>query len=202
MAKRTHCPAGHPYSGDNLRVYPSGMRRCLACEKTKHLRLKTSLERFEDKFIPEPNSGCWLWTASVWNRYGQFGVANKSHRAHRVSWQLYRGPIPAGLCVLHKCDVPTCVNPNHLFLGTQTDNVADMMKKGRHVSGNAGNHGNHARGERAGQTRLTESSVRSMRTEFNAGFKNGAALARKYEISESQARRVISGESWAWLNGH
>lgn len=80
---------------------------------------------------PEPMSGCWLWIGvdDGDTGYGRFGP--RQHQAHRVSWLLYRGPIPAGLFVLHRCDVPRCVNPTHLFLGTQTDNVRDCIAKGR-----------------------------------------------------------------------
>ena len=92
--------------------------------------------RFEDKYSLEEISGCWLWTASLDNHgYGQFCFNRKPVKAHRVSWELHRGPIPKGLCVLHKCDVRTCINPAHLFVGTRADNVADMIAKGRGNSG-------------------------------------------------------------------
>lgn len=91
-----------------------------------------ALNRFESKFIPEPNTGCWLWTAtSVKYGYGTFHWRGKDRYAHRVSWELYRGTWPSTLCVLHKCDTPACVNPEHLFLGSRTDNNADCVSKGR-----------------------------------------------------------------------
>lgn len=105
-----------------------------------NLKLRRPLfERFNEKWIPEPNSGCWLWTASTnpISGYGVIGVSSeKTKPAHRVSWELYRGPIPAGVghhgtCVLHKCDNRACVNPDHLFLGSNKDNVHDCMRKGR-----------------------------------------------------------------------
>lgn len=97
---------------------------------------QTTLARFEAKFIPEPNSGCWLWTAfCFWDGYGCFRAAGRLERAHRVAWTLYVGPISDDLCVLHRCDVPSCVNPAHLFLGTKADNAADRDAKGRHKSG-------------------------------------------------------------------
>ena len=93
-------------------------------------------QRFLAKVHHEPNSGCWLWGASLDGKgYGQFqmGTKNKQKlvRAHRVSWELEREPIPDGLHVLHKCDIRPCVNPDHLFLGTQKDNLVDMAQKGR-----------------------------------------------------------------------
>lgn len=94
---------------------------------------KDLASRFEEMFIPEPNSGCWLWFgATVPDGYGSFGIAtNKTEKAHRVSWKLHKGPIPPDKHVLHTCDNRCCVNPDHLWLGTNEDNVADRVLKGR-----------------------------------------------------------------------
>ena len=84
------------------------------------------MERFNDKYIPEPNSGCWLWTANTnQDGYGFFWLNGRNESAHRVSWLLHRGPIPDGLCALRRCDNPCCVKPGHLFLGTTSDNATD-----------------------------------------------------------------------------
>ena len=95
-------------------------------------------DRFHEKFIPEPNSGCWLWVGSRGSRdYGQiwFNGIERYKSAHRVSWILFKGKIPDGLCVLHHCDVEACVNPDHLFLGTNADNKHDSIRKGRNCYG-------------------------------------------------------------------
>lgn len=93
-------------------------------------------ERFDAAYIPEPNSGCWLWLRVLNKKddgYGTLRLNGICQSAHRVSWVLHRGTIPEGLWVLHRCDVPSCVNPDHLFLGTHQDNVDDKMRKGRHA---------------------------------------------------------------------
>lgn len=92
---------------------------------------KPALVRFNRKWTPEPNTGCWLWTKGTHKYgYGFFKYAGDV-TAHRAGYRLYRGPIPEGMHVLHRCDVPQCVNPDHLFLGTQVDNNKDCAQKGR-----------------------------------------------------------------------
>jgi hypothetical protein len=109
------------------------------------------LERFMDKVSPEPNSGCWLWMAAVSsNGYGHFSTGKKARPepAHRVAYKLFCGEIPEGQIVRHKCDVPSCVNPDHLLVGTHKDNSRDSHNRGR-----------AALGPRHGNTRLTADQV-------------------------------------------
>ena len=92
----------------------------------------TLQEKFEQKVERIPFSNCWIWKAWINEHgYGRMRVKNNLVLAHRVSWEIHKTSIPKGLCVLHHCDVPSCVNPDHLFLGTQKDNILDMFKKGR-----------------------------------------------------------------------
>ncbi len=96
-----------------------------------------TLQRFHRMTSPEPTSGCWLWLGTMAKGgYGGFRLSGESMiTAHRASYKLHRGPIADGLHVCHSCDVKCCVNPAHLFLGTNDDNVRDKMQKGRHKGG-------------------------------------------------------------------
>lgn len=135
------------------------------------------MERFWDKTEPEPNSGCWLWTGALKPEgYGTFNFQKKWYRAHRLAWELEIGPIPDGLCVLHKCDVPSCVNPDHLFLGTKADNTADMCRKGRHV----------------GNRKLTWEQV----AEIRASSEPQQSLADRFGVSQPAVSAVRTGRSW------
>ena len=90
-------------------------------------------ERFEDKYIPVTESGCWIWTASINKQgYGQLMVDGRPKGAHRVSYELHVGKITDNLFVLHDCDTPSCVNPNHLHLGTNSDNMKECVERKRH----------------------------------------------------------------------
>jgi hypothetical protein len=103
--------------------------------------------RFEEKYMPEPNSGCWLWMAHInkWG-YGEIWDNDEQHNrlAHRVSFTLHGGTVHNELLVCHTCDNPCCVNPAHLFIGTNLDNAKDRETKGRgkHIKGTQPNHAN------------------------------------------------------------
>mgnify|MGYP006447779273 CR=1 FL=1 len=97
---------------------------------------KKQLNRFMDKFSMPSKESCWEWDASKDSYgYGTFWYKGCSERAHRVSYMTFVGPIPDGMCVLHRCDNTSCVNPDHLLLGTQADNVHDMDSKQRRNTG-------------------------------------------------------------------
>jgi hypothetical protein len=153
------------------------------------------IERFEKKFIPVTDSGCWLWLASCNRRgYGQFMMTTPSVRpqlAHRVSWRLYRGEIPDGKHVLHKCDTPSCVNPDHLFIGTDFENVHDMIRKGRMVIGKRRKGSSHP------MSKLTEDQALSIHRDV----RKQREIADFYGISLDTVKAIHQGRLWSHLTG-
>jgi hypothetical protein len=137
--------------------------------------------------------GCWEWTGGRAGQrgYGAFGLTrDRMVYAHRFSWIMHFGPIPEGLFVCHRCDNPPCVRPDHLFLGSHRDNMADMVGKRRYPLTRPA-----TRGERNGQHRLTEVQVRAIR----ASGDSNAHLARAYGVSETLIRAVRARRAWGWL---
>jgi hypothetical protein len=122
---------------------------------------------------------CWLWIAAIAdNGYGRACVVKgEFEQAHRVSWRLHFGPIPNGLHVCHKCDVRNCVRPEHLFLGTRTDNMQDCAQKGRQNS------------------KLNPDLVRAIRSRY-AGGERASALAVEFGVDKSTVHLVVSRRYW------
>lgn len=151
-------------------------------------------ERFWKKV--DTTGDCWLWTASVRgsNHYGAFWLGGRHQPAHRVAWELTFGPVPDGFLVCHTCDVPLCVRPEHLFLGTPADNTADMIRKGR--KSNAPHLETRRRGSSHPQSRITEQEVRELRREWLDGETTGY-LSAKYGLTTSAAHRAAIGRTWS-----
>lgn len=138
--------------------------------------------------ISKAQSGCWEWTWGLSNAgYGRLGYKGKNTQASRVMWIAVHGSIPNGLWVLHRCDNPKCINPDHLFLGTRKDNIDDMVRKGR---------GNALRGAESNKAKLTEEIVRQIRKEHHHSGIGFRPLGRKYGVSDMAIRKLISGQSW------
>jgi biotin operon repressor len=150
---------------------------------------------------------CWIWVGARGSPdpYGFIAKDGVNRLAHRVSWELHRGLVPDGMQVCHKCDVPYCVNPAHLFLGTQADNMRDKMEKGRAARGDA--HGTHTqpesvrRGSEHGMSKLDENQVQRMREEYAKGGISQPELARKYEITQAAVNSIMLGKTWQHAGG-
>ena len=147
--------------------------------------------------------GCWTWAGALINGYGELrlrGISQSPVRAHRVAWELTRGPIPPGMCVLHKCDNRPCCNPGHLFLGTKQDNNADRDAKGRTASGDRSGARTHPerqpRGERHGHAKLTSNEVVAIRNMCAAGGVSQRQVAAKFLMSQQQVSRIVQRKNW------
>jgi hypothetical protein len=154
-------------------------------------RRRSLADRFFDGIGRKTPDGCIPWVKGRKNGWhGQIGEGGRSSNgarslvASRVAYELFRGPIPAGLCVLHSCDNPACVNPTHLFLGTQADNVADMVAKGR-----------QAVGERYGRSTLTADKVREIRRRSGEGECH-VHLAAEFGLSKASITMIVQRKRW------
>lgn len=188
----------------------------------------TVMERVEAGSIPEPNSGCWLWLGRAYesqraHAYGVFSLGNKRTSVHRAAYEATHGPIPKGMVCRHTCDNASCVNPDHLLVGTQADNVRDMWERNRAhqqidpsigqraaVNGNAtmaaephrrargDRHGKKAggdKGEKNSQAVLTESAIREIRASTLPQRK----IARQYGVHQKTIWRVKNDKSWTHI---
>ena len=164
--------------------------------------LETARERFYKRFTVSL-TGCWLWDNGKEQKYGQFKLKGVRHGAHRISWLIHNGPIPDGLWVLHSCDTPGCVNPGHLFLGTNSDNMKDMGSKGRQPKGPC----KARNGSVNGRATLDEVSVllvrelaggpRGMgRPKDSEGKLTYRSIAAMLDLSVSVVTRIVRKETW------
>jgi len=144
-------------------------------------------QRMPSKIRPDANTGCWEWTAhkNIWG-YGQIRVGEKQMAAHRISYEMHCGPIPLDIFVLHRCDNPGCVNPDHLFLGTHEDNMADRRAKERQAHGTS--HPN---------TKLTETDVRAIRSASGVPQKQ---LAEQFGVQQAAISKIRLRKTWEKVN--
>jgi hypothetical protein len=137
---------------------------------------------------PHMHTPCWVWVGKTLCRgYGQFWINGKQDYAHRISWQLTVGVIEDGLHVLHQCDNPLCVRPDHLSLGTHLDNMRDRDRKGRRSA---------PKGSAHGFAKLNELQVRDIKKRLAAGDRV-TPLARMYGVSPSLVSRIKLGKNWS-----
>jgi len=136
------------------------------------------------------SNGCWLWQGPInpRHKYGQLTVAGQAIRAHRASYAIHHGPIPNNLWVLHSCDNPPCVNPDHLFLGTPKRNSQDMAKKGR-----------SSKGEKNARSKLTSKQVEEIRMLAWTKTMLQKDIAEKYGVSKGAISLICNGINWSHL---
>ena len=192
---------------EGLDVIHRCRRSC--CVNPKHLRLGNRGER-DDKTneearkkireccIPEPNSGCWIFTEYTNPEgYGMLSWNGKRLLAHRLSYIAFVGEIPEGLCVLHRCDTPCCVNPNHLWIGSRGDNNRDMTVKGRHTKINP------YCGEINHLSKLTETEVAELLVMRHLRGVSTYKIAKKLGLSRTNVQDICRGRIWKHLTkGH
>jgi len=167
------------------------------------------VERFLCGF-DKRKDGCWIWKRGRYNDgYGQLharriGQKRLGFRAHRFSWELYRGSIPSGMCILHKCDTPLCVNPDHLFIGTPQDNTDDMVLKGRGARGfRSGRYTKPESTPKGGKHYASILTERDVRQIFS-GVKSGTpqiVFARKFGVLKTTISAIIHGRNWNHVTG-
>jgi hypothetical protein len=141
---------------------------------------------FWERFIPEPNSGCWIWLGTIEvSGYGMFPFQGKQWKAHRLAYIFAKGTIPGDLDACHKCDVPCCVNPDHIFLGTHQDNMDDRDRKGRHGA-------RKLAGDRSPNARLSWETVKLIRS----STLSSRLLGQQLGVCRSTIKNVRRGKTW------
>ena len=194
---------GKPFYANPANLQRGWQKCCsMACRAIYYHRPLS--ERFwdhVDKHGPEVRDlgPCWLWTAACYpNGYGQVGENERMLLSHRVSYELHFGPIPEGLQVLHRCDVRNCVNPEHLFVGTQVENMRDMHDKGRHSTVDRTGP-DVPRGEKCGWAKLTDEQVREIRRAYAAREALQHELAARFGVAQTLVSQIVRGKVWKHL---
>jgi hypothetical protein len=150
-------------------------------------RIQTPQEAFLRYFMPGNPDECWSWQGNSRSSlgYGKLTANNKRYSAHRVSYEIHYGPIPEGMSVCHHCDNPICVNPHHLFLGTQADNMRDASRKNRTT-----------KGSRSKSAKLKESDIMEIRRLHHLEGMPQPTIAKRFNVTRSCIAHVIQGNSW------
>lgn len=169
----------HPKEGQ--KQFAARVHCSRSCAMTGIARsLEVTVERILSSSMPVPHAGCWIWMKGRTNRYGKITSGFKTIAAHRASYEVFKGAIPEGSFVCHRCDTPACVNPDHLFLGTPQENMDDMNAKGR---------GKPPRN-------FFEDDVRLIRSATSGT----AALSKSFGVSRTTIKKIRSGRTYAHVS--
>jgi len=169
--------------------HPHGCPRCAGQGMTVDERFWDSIDK-NGPIANHMDSRCWIWVGNErGNGYGQILVDGKKVQAHRYSYELYYGTIPTGMLICHHCDVPLCVNPDHLFLGTSRDNAIDRTNKGKSQYG-----------ERNYNAKFTSDDIVYIRKLWNTGLNNSCQIARMYNVVSSTIWSIVNNKTWRHVN--
>ncbi len=163
---------------------------------------ESACSRFEERYekvdrVESIEGKCWEWTHNKHSYgYGRISVKGNWRLAHRVSWVKYNSAIPEDKQVNHRCHNESCVNPEHLYLGTQEDNVHDAVEEGNFKDRENGD----THGEINGQSKLSEDDVRQIKKEYENTEKTYFQLADSFGISYAQVGRIVRGERWSHID--
>lgn len=175
----------HPWFGRQ----GSSLYCTVKCSEPARIRGTSNTPDTFDSYVAKADSGCWEWIGFIrWNGYGTFGMGGRSIPAHRFAYERAKGAIPEGLFVCHSCDNRRCVNPDHLWVGTQADNLADMAAKGRAHKGPT------LHSEAHPKAKLTKDKARAIRSDPRPAHQ----IAPEYGISKSLVWGIKKGTNWKY----
>ena len=156
-------------------------------EICRHMSVEDRLNKFH---IKDHDSGCWNWIGKKDKRgYGRCSFEGRKQFAHRISHKVFKGPIPDGLYILHSCDNPACINPDHLRIGTQAENMNDAVVRRRMPIG-----------EQSSMSKLSNESVMQIVEMRNSGM-SIADIARNFNVEFTTVSVILRGHTWSWLTG-
>ncbi len=193
------CGTERDVGGSSLR---DGSSKSCGCITTSGARFRKTLKDRFELHVVRKDGGCWNWAGSVTEKgYGRFSTPGQVLAAHRVAYEIYIRPIPDGLCVCHHCDNPACVNTDHLFLGTNGDNVQDSVLKMRRATGDKNASRLYPervpRGEEHSYSKMTNEAVKQLRLRYATGGIPLRKLSTEYGIHINTARAIVNRKTWA-----
>lgn len=163
-------------------------RECAAIYNHDHRPVYSIEERLWAK--TQKSDTCWVWIgAHLISGYGHMTINKKRVTVHRLSWEVHNGPIPIGMEILHRCDNPPCIRPDHLFIGTNQDNVDDMVSKKRHTYG-----------DRNGHAVFTDDQAREILYLLRTKQATGRQIAQQYGVDETTISKMRLGITWKHLH--